>query len=97
LQSGVKLAPELLAKYAGTYELAPGREAVVTISGDLLFLQEGPNAAKLAFVSRSETSFLASVTNDALEFVKDAQGTVTHFVLRGRGNDLKAIRKGARP
>jgi len=95
LSGGVRLAPEVLAKYAGTYEFAPGREAVVTVSGDLLFLQEGANPTKLAFVSHSEATFLASVTNDALEFVKDSKGTVTHFVLRGRGNDQKAVRKAA--
>ena len=93
LKGGVRLAPEILSKYAGVYEFAPGREAVVTISGDLLFAQAGANAAKLAFVSRSETTFLASVTNDALEFFKDAQGAVTHVMWRGRGNDQKAVRK----
>jgi len=34
LVGGVKVAPEMLAKYAGTYEFAPGRQAVVTDSGD---------------------------------------------------------------
>jgi hypothetical protein len=95
LSGGVRLAPGVLGKYAGTYEFAPGREAVVTVSGDLLFLEEGANPTKLAFVPHSETTFLASVTNDALEFAKDSKGTVTHFVLRGRGNDQKAVRKTA--
>src|SRR5712692_3919003 len=48
LSAGVKLAPEVLSKYAGIYEFAPGRQAVVTVSGDLLWAQDG-NAAKLAF------------------------------------------------
>jgi hypothetical protein len=95
LSGGVRLTQEVLGKYAGTYEFAPGREAVVTVNRDLLFLQEGANPTKLAFVPHSETTFLASVTNDALEFVKDSKGTVTHFVLRGRGNDQKAVRKTA--
>ena len=94
LMAGVKLAPTLLSTYAGTYELAPGREAIVTVDGALLWVQEG-TSAKIAFVSRSETSFLSSQTNDALEFVKDAQGRVTHFMWRGRGADQKAVRKGA--
>jgi hypothetical protein len=95
LAPGVKLAPGILSKYAGTYEFAPGRQAVVTVSGDLLMTQEGN--VKLMFVSRTETTFLSSQTNDALEFVKDAQGAVTHLIWRGRGNkDEKAIRKTAR-
>jgi hypothetical protein len=93
LAPGFRLAPEILSKYAGTYEFAPGRQTVVTISDNLLWAQEG-NARKLAFVSQSETTFLSSQTNDALEFVKDAQGAVTHLVWRGRGNsDEKAVRK----
>jgi hypothetical protein len=95
LERGVRLAPEIISKYAGSYEFAPGRTVVVTTSGDLLFAQEGANAAKLAFVPRSDTVFLASVTNDAIEFVKDSQGAVTHLVWRGRGNDEKAVRKGS--
>jgi hypothetical protein len=93
LEAGVRLAPEILSNYAGTYEFAPGRTVVITTSGDLLFAQEGANA-KLAFVSRSDTTFLASVTNDAIEFVKDSQGAVTHLVWRGRIKDEKAVRQG---
>lgn len=70
---------------------------VVTTIGDLLFAREGANGAKLAFVPRSDTTFLASVTNDAIEFVKDAQGAVTHLMWRGRGNDERAVRKGGAP
>jgi hypothetical protein len=94
LERGVRLAPEILSRYAGSYEFAPGRAVVVTIGGDLLFAQEGANA-KLAFVPRSDTSFLASVTNDAIEFVKDSEGAVTHLIWRGRGKDEKAVRKGS--
>jgi hypothetical protein len=33
-----RLTPETLAKYAGTYEFAPGREALITVVGELLVL-----------------------------------------------------------
>jgi hypothetical protein len=92
LGAGVKLTPQTLSSYAGVYEFAPGRQATVTAVGDLLFAQEGTKA-KLMFVPQSETTFLSSQTNDALEFVKDTRGTVTHLFWRGRGNDEKAIRK----
>ena len=38
LTGGFKVAPEVLAKYAGTYQL-PGRDVVVEISGDKLIVQ----------------------------------------------------------
>jgi hypothetical protein len=92
LSPGVTLSPDILSKLAGTYELAPGKTVVVTTSGNLLFAQEGTNA-RLAFVPRSETTFLASVTNDALEFVRDSQGAVTHLIWRFAGtNERKAVR-----
>jgi hypothetical protein len=45
------------------------------------------------FVARSETVFLSSVSQVVIEFVKDARGTVTHFIRTGGGKDGKAMRK----
>jgi hypothetical protein len=90
--SGLRLSPDLLATYAGTYELAPGRQAVVTAVGDLLFLR-GFNEPKLPLLAQSATKFLSSATPAGFEFVKDAQGRVTHLIVRGDDGDHKAIRK----
>lgn len=92
LSGGVKLGAETLAKYAGTYEYSPGREVVVTFSGEVLWAQEG-KAARVAFVPRSETSFLASTINDAIEFVKDGQGNFTKLIWRRGANEETAVRK----
>ena len=81
--SGIRLSPELLATYAGVYELAPGREAVVTAIGDLLFVQ-GLNEPKLPLLVQSETTFMSTATPTGFEFVKDAQGKVTHLIVRAR-------------
>jgi hypothetical protein len=96
LESGIKLAPDVLAKYVGLYEYVPGREVNVTVTDGLLYLQEGSNPTKVLFVPRSETTFLASVVNDdAIEFVKNPQGTVTALVRHVNGADRKAARKAA--
>ena len=92
--TGIRLSPELLATYAGVYELAPGREAVVTVTGDLLFVQ-GLNEPKLPLLVQSETHFMSTATPTGFEFVKDAQGKVTHLIVRGAAGDQKAVRKGA--
>jgi hypothetical protein len=91
LTSGVKVAPDVLAKYAGTYELA-GRNIVVTVVGDQLSVQDSASPLDNLFVARSETEFLSSVSQVSLEFVKDAQGAVTHFIRTGGGNG-RAVRK----
>ncbi len=49
----IKLAPQILAKYTGTYEYTTGRAAVITFEGDLLFLQEGTNPLKLPLTPNS--------------------------------------------
>ena len=93
LESGVKLTPDVLSKYAGVYEYTPGREVNVTVSDGLLYLQEG-NQARVLYVPRSETTFLASVINDdAIEFLKNAQGSITGLIRHANGRDRKAVRK----
>ena len=92
--SGIRLSPELLATYAGAYELAPGREIVITATGDLLFVQ-GVNEPKLPLLVQSETQFMSTATPTGFEFVKDAQGKVTHLVIRGDAGTQRAVRKSA--
>lgn len=94
LIGGFKVAPEILARYAGTYEL-PGREAVVTISGDQLIVKDSANPRDQLFVARSETHFLSSVSETSIEFFKDAQGAVTHFTRTLGDKEEKAVRKSS--
>jgi hypothetical protein len=92
--TGISLNPELVAPYAGVYELAPGREVVITVTGDLVFVR-GLNEPKLPLLVQSETQFMSTATPNGFEFVKDAQGNVTHLIVRGAAGDQKAIRKAA--
>ena len=94
LAGGVKVAPEVLSKYAGTYEFAPGREAVVTVAGDQLLIRDSANPADRLFVARSETVFLSSVSQVVIEFVGNAQGTITHFTRTTGARNERAVRKG---
>ncbi|MEO8258970.1 MAG: hypothetical protein ABI868_16610 [Acidobacteriota bacterium] len=93
LAGGVTLPPEVLSKYAGTYEFTPGREAVVTVAGAQLIVQDPANPADRLFVARSETEFLSSVSQVVLQFVKDGTGSVTHLTRSGAGPEQRAVRK----
>jgi len=86
-----KVAPEVLAKYAGTYELAPGHDAVISIEADLLFLREGANPLKLPLVANSETVFVSRTNGDWIEFMKNAQGGVAGFTYHGGGNSTRVF------
>jgi len=88
-----KLAPAILSRYVGTYEYSPGRQAVITFDGDLLFLQEGANPLKLPLVPKAETIFVSRTEGNWIEFSRDAQGTATGFVYHGGGVDRKAVRQ----
>ena len=66
----------------------------MTVSGDQLLVQDSASPADSLFVARSETQFLSSLSQVAIEFVKNAQGAVTHFLRTGGGNDGRAVRKG---
>jgi hypothetical protein len=93
LAGGVTLAPDVLSKYAGTYEFASGRAVVVSVAGVQLIVQDLTNPADRLFVARSETVFLSSLSQAVIEFFKDAQGAVTHFVRTGAGPSERAVRK----
>jgi hypothetical protein len=90
--TGVKVKPEVVAAYAGVYELAPGREFVITVTDDLVFVQ-GLNEPKLPLFVQSDTQFMSTATPNGFEFIKDAQGKVTHLMVRGAEGDRKAVRK----
>jgi hypothetical protein len=93
LTSGVKVAPQVLAKYAGTYKLASsGRDVVVSVAGDQLTILDTASPLDKLFVATSESRFLSSVSQLSIEFTRDAQGNVTHLTRRGVGPEERATR-----
>jgi hypothetical protein len=94
--TGVRLKPETAARYAGVYDLG-GREFTVTAQDDLIIVR-GLGEPKLPLLVQSETVFMSTATPTGFEFVSDAQGRVTHVIVRDGGEARKAVRKtGAVP
>jgi hypothetical protein len=89
------VSPQVLAQYAGTYEYPQGRAVVVSIAGEQLVVQDSATPADRLYVSQSETVFMSSVSQTAIEFVRNGQGVVTHFVRTFQGKGEKAVRKDA--
>ena len=84
-KSEVKVAPEILAKYAGTYEeLDPWgqgphpRMIEITASDGALFA-ELKGRGKVQLVSQSETNFMGFF-GLGIGFVRDGQGVTTHLL-----------------
>ena len=99
--NGFRIAPETLAKYAGTYEVTPGHEVMITVDGESLVLHLRPSGDVQTLAPQSETTFVGRgngaevLTGDQLEFVKDSSGAVTGLTLHARRGDQRAVRKGA--
>jgi hypothetical protein len=89
----ITLAPDILSRYAGVYEFAPGRDATISIEADLLFLREGTNPLKLPFVANSGTVFVGRTNGDWVEFTRDAEGVATGFTYHTGDRERKAVRK----
>jgi len=97
-----RLTPEALAKYAGTYEFGPGREAVIAVDGQTLALHLSAADAH-TLVAQSETTFISTGFGERVEFAKDSSGAITGLTYTtGSGLGLgtrepsvqKALRKG---
>jgi hypothetical protein len=91
--TGAKLATEVLSKYTGNYEFAPGQPAVISLEGELLFLQMGTNPLKLPLVVDTGNVFISRTNGDLVEFTLDGKGMVTGFIFHQGGTDRKAVRK----
>jgi hypothetical protein len=89
----IKVAREVLAKYAGAYEIQEKgtiRPAVVSVSGEALFLdldRTGPQQ----LVAISETNF--SQSGNVIQFVADGEGLIAHFLIHTVEGEERAIRK----
>src|SRR5262249_5708620 len=94
--TGIRLSPELLATYAGVYELATGRTVVVTATGGMLFVK-GLGEPKLPLFVQTDTQFMSTANPTGFEFIKDAQGKVSHLLVRGAAGEQRRVRKGPVP
>jgi CubicO group peptidase (beta-lactamase class C family) len=88
----IQVSPQVLAKYAGTYELGPGVDVTMTVEGGRLMTQI-TGQPKFDLFAESETRFFLKVVDAQVEFFMDASGAVTHMVIHQGGQDTKATRK----
>jgi hypothetical protein len=96
-KSEVKVAPEILAKYVGTYVEQPKlwrvvpRVVEITFSDGVLF-GDLDGRGKERQYARSETSF-SGFTGLAIEFVKNSQGAVTDLLVKHVSGDYRFARE----
>jgi hypothetical protein len=87
-----RIPPEVLAKYAGTYQFVPPIGPAPSLKIDLLGNQLVMDFGKSALRTLSETTF-SSAIGFVIEFFVDGKGQVTHLVAKTVEGDLTAVRK----
>ena len=85
----VKLAANVLDGYAGVYQLSETDEAVVRQDGDNLVISF-PGGRKTVISPMSETQFFVKDSRSRINFIRDAKGNVTGFVVTGSGVEQDA-------
>ncbi len=93
--NAIMLAPNVLARYAGKYEVSPNRQFTLSVEGDRIFANFS-GARKLEIVPLSERKFTMLKTAGDLEFELDAQGVPTGFTFRMGGGEFVTKRVAAK-
>ena len=83
-----KVGEDILKAYEGEYE-APFGVLTVRREGARLF-GEVAGTPREELLPESETQFFAAGPNMTIVFVKSEAGEVTHMLLRGRGDEIRA-------
>ena len=93
-RKAVRVAPEILQKYVGTYELHPGFRCFITLEGEQLLTQL-TGQPKFPLFAETEAKFFLKVVDAQVEFIKDAEGKITHILHHQNGQELKWARISA--
>jgi hypothetical protein len=88
----VKVAPSVLARYVGTYQLSPGFSITVTLDGDQLMIQ-ATGQRLIPVFPESDTRFLIKVVDAELEFFPDASGRAAYVILHQNDREMKGLKK----
>ena len=88
-RTAIDVYAAVLARYVGTYQLAPTFALEVTMEGGALYAQ-ATGQGKLRLWAESETDFFLKEVDAQVTFIRDAQGVVTSLVLHQNGQNPTA-------
>ena len=93
-----KVSRDVLSRYVGIYDVPMLGVWTVSLDGDELKIEMADGGGKQAVISHSDTVFIYPPVGGPVRFISDAQGQVTHVLVRDGGQERKAVRKaGAAP
>jgi CubicO group peptidase (beta-lactamase class C family) len=86
----VQVARETLASYAGEYEIAPGRSAIVKLENEGWLTIRMPGNVRFRMHAESDDRFFLKRTPWRFTFGKDASGAVSGFTMEQGGQQRQA-------
>jgi hypothetical protein len=92
VRTAIKVDRSVLARYAGSYEIAPTFSIAFSLEGDQLMTQ-ATNQPKFPVFPESQTKFFLTAVDAEVEFFTDDKGQVTHLVLHQNGRETKGTKK----
>jgi CubicO group peptidase (beta-lactamase class C family) len=87
----VEVAPAVLQKYAGSYQVSADTTVTITAEAGHLFA-EVPGQPKFELFPTSETDFFAKIADIKLHFEAGADGAVTELVIHEGGQEIHAAK-----
>ena len=90
-KKAITLAPSVLARYTGVYQVAVGQTMTIRVEGGQLAAQPGGGTA-LPLLAESETRFFNRDINVVVEFVRDGAGNVAELVVLQGTHQERATR-----
>jgi len=92
VRTAIKVDRTVLARYVGTYEIAPTFSVTFSLDGDQLMTQ-ATNQPKFPVYPETETKFFLTVVDAEVEFFSDEKGQVSYLVLHQNGHETKGMKK----
>jgi CubicO group peptidase (beta-lactamase class C family) len=92
VRTAIKVDRSVLARYVGTYEIAPTFSVTFSLEGDQLMTQ-ATNQPKFPVYPETETKFFLTVVDAEVEFFSDDKGQVSYLVLHQNGHETKGMKK----
>jgi CubicO group peptidase (beta-lactamase class C family) len=91
----ITLAPAVLDRFIGDYELAPTFSIVITREGNILYGQ-ATGQQKLPMLAETDSTFFLTSVDAQVTFTRDGTGTVTGLILHQGGQNIPGRKKPGR-
>jgi hypothetical protein len=88
----VRVSPETLSKYVGTYRMGPLGDFRVSVDQGQLMIELPGGGGRQSLFAQSDKDFVSPTLGGLVEFVTGPQGTITHMLLKIVEGDQRAVR-----